>query len=72
MKKAARSVKINTTSEEKTCKSTMRATAKEHEPHVSHDANANKERKEMNEDKWMEPRNHMLTKCFFKPHENAE
>ena len=50
----------------------MRATAKEHEPHVSHDANANKERKEMNEDKWMEPRNHMLTKCFFKPHENAE
>ena len=44
-------MKINTTSEEKMCKSRMRATEKEHEPHVSYDADANKERKQMNEDK---------------------
>ena len=63
--KSACSMKIIALSEGKMCKSRMRARAKQHEPCVSYDANANKERKEMNEDKWVKPRNCMPTKCFL-------
>ena len=59
-------------SEEKMCKSRMRETSKECKPDVSCDANENKERKEINEDKWAKPRNCMPIKYFFKPYENAE
>ena len=71
MEKAVCSMKINTMSEEKMCKSRMRATAKEHEPEVSYDANANKERTEMNEAKWVKPRNCVSINNFFKPCENT-
>ena len=65
MEKVACRMKINTMREEKMCRSRMRATTKDHEPHVSYDSNANKERKEMNEDRWVKPRYCAPTKCFL-------
>ena len=50
----------------------MRAIEKEHKPDVSYDANENKEMKEINEDKWVNPRYCMLIKHFFKPYEDTE
>ena len=50
MEKYACVIQINKSSEEKTCKSRISTTAKEHEPCASYYDNLNNESKHMNED----------------------